>query len=117
MHADAGMMWLGGGKLGRSEEEARAAFDRPRYDRPRGPLPESQNRGQKPPWRDKPRFDRPPGPPKPGGRGGERQEHLPYQISKPGERRKKESPRPQPPWRVQPPGDNAPTSIPTHKRL
>ena len=40
-HPDAVMMWFARGKLWRSEEEARAAFERPRFDRPRGPLPES----------------------------------------------------------------------------
>src|SRR5258708_7718811 len=90
-HADAVMMWFARGKLWRSEEEARAAFDRPRFDRPRGPLPESQNRGQKPPWRDKPRFDRPPGPPKPGGRGGEWQNRGPDERRKPEDGRQKDS--------------------------
>jgi hypothetical protein len=84
-HPDAVMMWFARGKLWRSEEEARAAFQRPRFDRPRGPLPESfgrrakpapewkekprfdrpqgdRPRGPKPEWKDKPRFDRPPGP-------------------------------------------------------
>src|SRR5436190_8570035 len=72
-HPDAVMMWFARGKLWRSEEEGRAAFARPRFDRPRGPLPESQNRGQKPPA-----FARKPSgpgfgeaPPKSGGRGGD----------------------------------------------
>src|SRR3954451_23561254 len=60
-HPDAVMMWFARGKLWRSEEEARAAFERPRFDRP-GPRPESQNRNPKPSWT---------GPPKPprGDRG------------------------------------------------
>ena len=67
-HADAVMMWFARGKLWRSEEEARAAFDRPRFDRPQGdrphgPKPEWQNRGPKP------EGDRPSGPgPRTGGR-------------------------------------------------
>ena len=124
-HPDAVMMWFARGKLWRSEEEARAVFDRPRFDRP-GPRPsafarkpagpgygetppkpggrggESENRGQKPPWRDrpqgdrprgpkpewrdKPRFDRPPGPPKPAW----------------------ENRGPKPPWRDKPQGDRPP---------
>src|SRR5436190_899330 len=67
-HPDAVMMWFARGKLWKTEEDARAAFQRPRFDRPRGPLPESQNRNPKPQWREKPRFDRPPGPPKPAWR-------------------------------------------------
>ena len=47
-HPDAVMMWFARGRLWRSEEESRAAFDRPRFDRPRGPLPESQGRSSKP---------------------------------------------------------------------
>src|SRR5258706_8901910 len=102
------MMWFARGRLWRSEEDARATFERSRFDRP-GPRPsafarkptgpgygetppkvggrggESENREQKPSWRDrpqgdrsrgpkpewreKPRFDRPPGSPKP--RSGE----------------------------------------------
>lgn len=61
-HPDAVMMWFARGKLWRSEEESRAAFDRPRFDRPRGSLPESQGRTSKPAWRDKPQGDRPRGP-------------------------------------------------------
>ena len=65
-HADAVMMWFARGRLWRSEEDARATFERSRFDRP-GPRPESQGRSFKPSgdWRDKPRYDRPPGPPKP----------------------------------------------------
>jgi hypothetical protein len=63
-HPDAVMMWFARGKLWKTEEEARAAFERPRFDRPRGPRPESFGRSTKPApaWKDKPRFDRPPGP-------------------------------------------------------
>src|SRR4051812_18512534 len=57
-HPDAVMMWFARGKLWRSEEEGRAAFERPRFDRP-GPRPESQNRSPRPDWKEKPRFDRP----------------------------------------------------------
>ncbi len=76
-HPDAVMMWFARGKLWKTEEEARAAFERPRFDRPRGQLPESQNRGQKPAWqnrgpkpewKDKPRDDRPRDP-RPDSRG------------------------------------------------
>src|SRR5260221_5712035 len=75
-HPDAVMMWSARGKLGRSEEEARApAFARkpsgPGYggpgDRPRGPKPEWPNRGPKPGWPGPPPAP-PPGPPKPHSR-------------------------------------------------
>src|SRR5260370_20010892 len=59
-HPDAVMMWFARGKLWRTEEEGRAAFDRQRSDRPSGGRPE---------WR-----ARPPGPPKPrSGEGGKPQ--------------------------------------------
>jgi len=93
-HADAVMMWFARGKLWRSEEEAGAAFERPRFDRPRGPRPESfgrsakpapewlgppkarrdeggQSRGPKPAWQNRGPKPEWPGPPaKPFGGGG-----------------------------------------------
>src|SRR5258708_17604733 len=52
-HPDAVMMWFARGKLWRTEEEGRAAFDRQRSDRPPGGRPE---------WREKPRDPRSPRP-------------------------------------------------------
>jgi hypothetical protein len=57
-HPDAVMMWFARGKLWRSEEEARAIFDRPRGPRDLRPDP----RGPRPEWKDRPPSDRPPGP-------------------------------------------------------
>src|SRR4026208_558712 len=48
-HPAAVMRWFARGKRWKTEEDARAAFQRPRFDRP-GPPPESQNRNPKPPW-------------------------------------------------------------------
>src|SRR5436190_9759493 len=63
-HPDAVMMWFARGKLWPNEEAARAAYERPRFDRPRdsreaAPAARAP-RGPRPEWRDKPRVDRPP---------------------------------------------------------
>jgi hypothetical protein len=52
-HPDAVMMWFARGRLWKSPEEARDTFDRPRYDRPRGPRPD---------WKDRPHGDSPKSP-------------------------------------------------------
>jgi hypothetical protein len=124
-HPDAVMMWFARGKLWKTEEDARAAFQRPRFDRP-GPPPESQNRSPRPEWRDKPRgprpewkskprFDRPPGPPKPDGRGGEWRDKpqgprpewkdKPRFDRPPGQKPEWQSRGPKPPWRDKPRDD------------
>src|SRR5258708_31613063 len=50
-HPDAVMMWFARGKLRRTEEDGRAAFDRQRSDRPSGGRPEWRERPPRPPPR------------------------------------------------------------------
>ena len=102
-HPDAVMMWFARGKLWRSEEEGRAAFDRRREsppfgqrDRPRDDNRPPDDRRPRAEWRDKPRRDfrgpRPPGAPKPrSGEGGEWRD-KPRDDNRPRDER---SPRPE----------------------
>jgi hypothetical protein len=107
-HADAVMMWFARGKLWRSEEEARAAFERPRFDRPS--RPPQRDEGQRPAWqnRDRPPGDRPRGPkpewlgpPKP--RSGEGGRERPQGDRPRGPKPEWQNRGPKPEWRPGPP--------------
>ena len=120
-HPDAAMMWFARGRLWRSEEEARAAFDRdrqprwrdrPQGDRPREPRPERPDRPQddrprapKPEWRDRPQGDRPRGP-KPDWRDRPQGDRPRGPKPEWRDRPQGDRPRgPKPEWRDRPQGD------------